>query len=98
MRSLRPISLLLCLMWTAGAGAQISLSPPGAESPSVQPVKAKPKPPAKKPAAAPIAPKPAPAPAPAATVTPAPLPDDPTVDTVYAAYQRGMYKTAFDLA
>ena len=35
---------------------------------------------------------------PAATVTPAPVPDDPNVDLVYGAYQRGQYKTAFDLA
>ena len=39
-----------------------------------------------------------PAAAPAATVTPAPAPDDPNVDLVYGAYQRGQYKTAFDLA
>ena len=31
-------------------------------------------------------------------MTPAPVPDDPNVDYVYAAYQRGQYKTAFDLA
>src|SRR5580704_14754450 len=37
-------------------------------------------------------------PAPAATVTPAPAPQDPNVDLVYGAYQRGQYKTAFDLA
>ena len=30
--------------------------------------------------------------------TPAPVPDDPNVDLVYGAYQRGHYKTAFDLA
>ena len=43
-----------------------------------------------KPAATPVAP--------AATVTPAPTPDDPNVDLVYGAYQRGFYKTSFDLA
>ena len=37
-------------------------------------------------------------PAPTATVTPAPAPQDPNVDLVYGAYQRGQYKTAFDLA
>ena len=31
-------------------------------------------------------------------MTPAPAPDDPNVDLVYGAYQRGQYKTAFDLA
>ena len=36
--------------------------------------------------------------APAATVTPAPAFEDPNVDLVYGAYQRGQYKTAFDLA
>ncbi len=50
---------------------------------------------AKKPAAAP---KPEAKPAPEPTVTPAPAPDDPNADYVYAAYQRGQYKTAFDLA
>ena len=29
---------------------------------------------------------------------PAPVPDDPNADLVYGAYQRGLYKTAFDLA
>ena len=41
---------------------------------------------------------PAATPAPTATVTPAPVPDDPNLDLVYGAYQRGFYKTAFDLA
>ena len=36
--------------------------------------------------------------APTATVTPAPAPGQPNVDLVYGAYQRGQYKTAFDLA
>ena len=31
-------------------------------------------------------------------MTPAPPPDDPNVDLVFGAYQRGQYKTAFDLA
>ena len=31
-------------------------------------------------------------------MTPAPAPDDPNVDLVYGAFQRGQYKTAFDLA
>ena len=34
MKILRPISILVsCLMWTASAAAQISLTPPGAQSP-----------------------------------------------------------------
>ena len=99
---LRPISILAsCLMWTASAVAQISLTPPGTEAPpaaSKPAAKPKPKPPAvaKKPAPAATA-KPA-APPPTATVTPAPAPDDPNVDLVFGAYQRGQYKTAFDLA
>ena len=32
------------------------------------------------------------------TATPSPAPDDPNVDFVYGAYQRGEYKTAFGLA
>src|SRR5689334_16382376 len=37
-------------------------------------------------------------PLPAATATPAPVPDNPNVDLVYGAFQRGEYKTAFNLA
>src|SRR3981189_61578 len=105
MKILRPISILAsCLLLTAGAAAQISLTPPGAETPpaaSKPAAKPKAKPPevAKKPAAAAATPKPAaPPPAPTAKVTPAPAPDDPSVDLVFGAYQRGQYKTAFDLA
>src|ERR1700730_17782337 len=97
MQSLRPISILaLCLIWSANAAAQISLTPPAAETPKPA-AKPKPKPHVvdKKPAAAP---KPDATPAPAVTVVPTPTPDDPNVDLVYGAYQRGMYKTAFDLA
>ena len=78
-----------------------------AETPQPQPAeegkaprrRRKPKPPAaaKKPAPA-ATPKPAATPAPTATVTPAPAFEDPNVDLVYGAYQRGQYKTAFDLA
>ncbi len=100
---LRPISIIACsVMLTAGALAQISLSPPptqttpAAGQPAAKPT-AKPHTIAKKPTAA-ATPKPAANPAPTATVTPAPTPDDPNVDVVYGAYQRGMYKTAFDLA
>ena len=100
MQRLRPIStLLFCLIWTASAAAQISPTPPAAEpaKPAVAP-KAKPPAVAKKPPAPAATPKPEATPAPAATVTPAPAPDDPNVDLVYGAYQRGMYKTSFDLA
>src|SRR5512142_2105858 len=96
MQRLRPISILLCcLTWTASAAAQTSPTPPAAEParPAAAP-KAKPPAVAKKPPAA----KPEATPAPAATVTPAPAPDDPNVYLVYGAYQRGMYKTSFDLA
>src|SRR5258708_14649780 len=105
MKLLRPISILVsCLLLTAGAAAQISLTPPGAEAPpaaSKPAAKPKANPPAvaKKPAAPAATPKPAATPAaPTATVTPAPVPDDPNVDLVFGAYQRGQYKTAFDLA
>ena len=103
MTILRPASILaICLLWQAGAVAQISLTPPGAAPPPAESKpkdKPKPKPPvaAKKPAPA-ATPKPAATPAPAATVVPAPAPDDPNVDLVFGAYQRGQYKTAFDLA
>src|ERR1019366_3294193 len=94
----RPISVLaICLIASASAMAQISLAPPGAETPPAKPaVKPKAKAVAKKPALA--AQNPQATPPPAVTVTPAPAPDDPNVDLVFGAYQRGMYKTAFDLA
>ena len=47
---------------------------------------------------APATPKPAATPTPSATTIPAPALEDPGVDLVYGAYQRGLYKTAFDLA
>src|ERR1700737_4094305 len=105
MKILRPTSILVsCLLLTASAAAQISLTPPGADTPpaaSKPAAKPKAKPPtaAKKSAAPAATPKPAATPAaPTATVTPAPAPDDPNVDLVFGAYQRGQYKTAFDLA
>src|SRR5260370_1281048 len=104
MKLLRPISILASwLMLTASAVAQISLTPPGAEPPAPTNPAAKPKPKpaaaAKKPAAPAVTANPVAPPAvPAATVTPAPAPDDPNVDLVFGAYQRGQYKTAFELA
>ena len=98
----RPLSVFLMLasglLLAAGtAVAQVSLAPPGVQTPPAsQPAakpKAKPHAVARKPA---VTPKPATTPA--ATVTPAPVPDDPNVDLVYGAYQRGQYKIAFDLA
>src|SRR3954467_12354489 len=115
MKLLRPISLLACLvMTTAGAAAQTSPAPPGAQPPAPPPAakqappKAKAKAPAaaQKPATTP-APAPTTSPRPTTTTRPAPAPssatdmptfDDPNVDNVYAAYQRGLYKTTFDLA
>ena len=98
MKILRPISVMAAgLLWTASAAAQVSLAPPPGAPPPVAAAakpKAKPHAVAKKPAAA--ATKPA-APT-AATVIPTPVPDDPNADLVYGAYQRGLYKTAFDLA
>src|SRR5947199_8875394 len=104
MKILRPISIVAsALMLTASALAQISLTPPGAETPAASKPAAKPKarPPAaaKKPEAPAVTAKPAAPPAaPTATVTPAPPPDDPNVDLVFGAYQRGQYKTALELA
>ena len=101
MKTLRPVAILVSgLMGTAAASAQTPLTPPGASTapaenrPTAAP-KAKPPAVAKKPAAP--APRPIPTPAPATTVAPA-APDDPNADLVYGAYQRGQYKTAFDLA
>jgi TPR repeat protein len=97
-RVLRPLSILLgCLMLAASAAAQISLTPPGVPAPPAdgkapRPAAKKPEP---KPAAA--AKKPA-APAAPAGAGSATTPTDPNVDLVYGAYQRGLYKTTFDLA
>ena len=112
MKLLRPISLLTGLLMTmATATAQTSLTPPAPQPPAAPPA-AKQAPPkakapvaAKKPAATPT-PAPSTAPRPTVTTRPAPAPsdpqmptfDDPNVDNVYGAYQRGLYKTAFDLA
>src|SRR5689334_1956508 len=90
-------ALAVTLLLATGATAQVSLTPPGLEPPpgSKAAPRPAPKPPAaKKPAPPAAEAKPA-APA-AAAATPAP--NDPNVDLVYGAYQRGMYKTAFDLA
>src|SRR3984957_19581075 len=95
--------ILAAVMLTAHASAQVSLAPPGS-TPDKPAAADKPAGPEAKPAAAakpkvrPAAKKPAPAPPPAATAAPAPPPDDPNADLVYGAYQRGLYKTAFDLA
>src|SRR5882672_7779923 len=95
MNILRPILIVICSLMLAGSAvAQVQLlPPPGAPAP-VKPAKAKAKiikPAAKKPA-------------PAATLQPpssastAPATEDPNADVVFGAYQRGQYKTAFDLA
>src|SRR5207244_1294920 len=113
MKLLRPISLLAGLLMTmTGATAQVSLTPPAAQPPASPPAAAKkeaPKPKAptaaKKPAAtptpaAPLKPTVTTKPVAAPTPSPSPTPtfDDPNVDNVYGAYQRGLYKTTFDLA
>src|SRR5215212_9492486 len=94
MKLLRPISLLAGLLMTmAGATAQISLAPPAAQPPANPPAAKKEAP---KPKAPTVATKPA------ATPVPSPSPtaafEDPNADVVFGAYQRGLYKTAFDLA
>ena len=103
MPSLRPISLAAALLlFATGASAQMSLTPapPNPFPKPLEPEKPKPTPKAAaKPAEKDKAAKPT---AKAGTETPAPdaaaAPDDPNVDLVYGAYQRGFYKTAFDLA
>ena len=91
------ITMLATLLLTVPAAAQLQITPPAA-TPSAPAEKAKPPAPAKKKEAAP-APKPSPSPSPKpATVIPAPPADDPNVDLVFGAYQRGQYKTAFELA
>ena len=114
MKLLRPIAIALGCLMPTGASAQISLTPPAAQSPPAklpakkEVPKAAPKETSRetskessKPKAPVAARKPA-TPKPSASPTPAPTPtpafDDPNVDLVYGAYQRGLYKTAFDLA
>ena len=99
MNVLRPIAVLISLGFAgSGALAQVQLAPPPgaptpkASKPAVKPAKAKLiKPAAKKPGATA-------APAQAPSSAAAPAADDPNADVVFGAYQRGQYKTAFDLA
>jgi len=92
---LRPIAILLAsLALATGALAQVSPTPPPARAPTSDQTAAKQGTKAhavvKKPAAES---KPAPS-----TANSAPAPEDPRVDLVYGAYQRGEYRTARDLA
>ena len=115
MKLLRPISLLACLlMTTAGATAQVSLTPPAAQPPApsgcekggaqAEGCRRRRKSPLRhrRRRQRVATPKPAITTKPAATPAPSPSPtaafEDPNVDNVYGAYQRGLYKTAFDLA
>src|SRR6516164_2273542 len=105
MKLSRSITILALLLPTVPAAAQISLAPPpattppntSAEKPKETP-KTKPHTVAKKPAQPAPKPSASPSPPPAATVIPAPQTDNSGADLVFGAYQRGQYKTAFDLA
>ncbi|KPF96126.1 Sel1 repeat protein, partial [Rhodopseudomonas sp. AAP120] len=108
------LAAAVLLFATGGASAQLSLTPPPPNPfpKPIEPEKPKPKPTpapkaAAKPAAAPADKDKAKKPAAdkgggAKPGTPADgadaAADDPNVDLVYGAYQRGFYKTAFDLA
>src|SRR5689334_22483503 len=98
MKIFRPIAMAAAsLMLMQAAFAQMQLTPPAADGKSAAkkaaPKEKKAPTSAKKQAPAAI-PKPAPTatPVPAPTVTPAPSAvfDDPNIDLVYGAYQRGM--------
>src|SRR4051812_9797961 len=97
MNVLRPIMIAIWLGLPLSALAQVKLLPPPGAPTAPKPAKPKPakakiiKPAAKKPAPAPTASQPP------ASAT-APVSEDPNVDVVFGAYQRGQYKTAFDLA
>src|SRR5881392_332225 len=113
LRPISLLASLLMTMAGATAQVSLTppAAQPPASPPAEKKEAPKPKAPtaAKKPAATPT---PAPAPSaplkpaittkPAATPAPSPSPtaafEDPNVDNVYGAYQRGLYKTAFDLA
>src|SRR5690349_13032844 len=102
MMLVKTLRAILCfamlLTFVTGAVAQVSPAPQPSPSPQepgkagVAP-KAKPAASAKRPAA-----PPQPSAAPATSTEPTAAPDDPNADLVYGAYQRGFYKTAFDLA
>jgi TPR repeat protein len=100
MTRLRPVAIAVSLLMLGGsAAAQVQLAPQGADPLAKtgklpdKPVKTRTiKPPPSKKEATPSA-KSAPD-----TKTEATAPEDPNADLVYGAYQRGMYKTAFDLA
>jgi uncharacterized protein len=99
MKVLRPVSILFsCLMLAGSAAAQISLTPPGVQTPTdskpAKPSPSKPEPRKHDPKPT-AAKKPGSAAEPAASV---PAPADPRADLVYGAFQRGEYKTAFNLA
>ena len=89
MKAMRPFLVLAAVMLTAEASAQVTPAPAAAAPDKPAP--------AAKPKIGAAAKKPAPSPQPTATAPPA-APDDPNADLVYGAYQRGLYKTAFDLA
>ena len=106
------ITLLATLLLATPALAQLQITPPATvpapdkqkpKEPAKETTREKPKVAphtiTKKKEATP-APKPSASPSPTlpATVIPAPAPDNPNVDLVFGAYQRGQYKTAFDLA
>jgi hypothetical protein len=95
MRIRRLLLILGIVMLTADALAQVSLAPPpGAPD---KPAAAPPArlAPAANPKIRPAARKPpaAPAPPPAAAAAPVETSDDPNLDLVFGAYQRGLYKT-----
>src|SRR5204863_6437916 len=98
MKQFSPITMLAAMLALGTpAAAQVSPTPPAADSARKEVPKDK-KAPAKK-STTPAAPKSTPTPTSVATPKPADGPfDDPNTDVVYGAYQRGQYKTAFDLA
>src|SRR6185312_4730942 len=94
----RPVAIVASvLMLGETALAQLQLTPQAADSPSKtsKSVKTKPikPPPPPKEAVPPAKPTPA-----ADSKAGTQAPDNPNADLVYGAYQRGLYKTAFDLA
>jgi hypothetical protein len=86
------------LLFATGAAAQTSVTPPAKSESKSE--KAEPKSEAKKTRPHTVTKKPETKPSslPAATATPAPAPDNPNVDLVYGAFQRGNYKTTLELA
>src|SRR6201994_610614 len=102
MKPTAAISLVVgAALFATAAAAQTSIAPPAAKSESKAAPKSEPKAESKseaKKTKPPAVKKPAPSETRPPAVTATPAPDNPDVDVVYGAFQRGEYRTARELA